>query len=338
MTTLNIGIIGCGAATKRYYVSALKKHLPSIDKLFIVDLDASRADEIAQEIGKGEVVSDYHDIINQVNGAVIVLPNSLHYPVAMDLLKSGVHILCEKPLAESVKEVKEMIETAEKIRVSISVNNTRRMFPSFRKVKEIIDGGKIGAIQSIKYMEGNTFAWPSASSFYVDPSVTNKGLLIDLGPHVLDLICWWLNTRPDIDQYLDDSFGGPESVADIKASLNECDIEVFLNRLNDLDNSFHIKGEKGEIIGQIFDWNKLTVKWDTGETENIKLKNTANSYPDFVIPIVDNFMETIKGKVKPLISGIDVLHSIEMIENCYQNRKRFDLLWYQNLEEIIESR
>ncbi|MGZ8887721.1 MAG: NAD-dependent epimerase/dehydratase family protein, partial [Nitrososphaeraceae archaeon] len=250
---------------------------------------------------------------------------------AIELMRSKIHILCEKPLSETGMEVKDMIRTAEKETVGLCVNNTRRMLPNVNKIKEIIGKGDIGKIKDIKIIEGNTFAWPSATGFYVDPRVSTKGILIDLGSHILDLICWWMDGKAENIKYSDDSFGGPESVASVKAMVNGADVNVFLNRLCDLDNKYEIVGEKGTIEGSIIDWTNIKVISASGKINKYKLKSNAKTYPEFVIPIVDNFINVVLGKEKPRISGKDVLNSIEFIEECYQHRKRLKNSYYDSI-------
>lgn len=332
MNPLRIGIIGCGAAAKRYYVPAFKKHPELIGHLCLVDRDIEQAKELAEQFSGGRVFADYREIIGLVDGVVVALPHSLHFPVAMEFLKAGVHVLCEKPLAETSAQVMEMVETASQQNVQLCVNNTRRMFPAFQAVKKIIDSGRIGKLQSISYVEGNSFAWPSATGFYVDPSVTDRGVLLDLGPHVLDTVSWWLGGgKPTVISCQDDSFGGPESVIRVRAEANGCSVDVLLNRLLELENTYTVVGDKGVIRGRIFDWCQCTLEID-GIEESIFSETKAKTYPDFVIPIIDNFLQVVGGGETPLVPGAEVVDSIKLIEEAYDQRKAFNLPWYQDVD------
>ena len=129
--TLSIGIIGCGAATQRYYLPALGKVAQSLKEIYFVDPNLDQAEKIQKEFGCGQIFGDYKEIINKVQGAIVIVPNHLHFSVTMDFIRSGVNVLCEKPLAENPDEVKQMIETAGENGAALCVNNTRRMFPIF---------------------------------------------------------------------------------------------------------------------------------------------------------------------------------------------------------------
>ena len=106
--TLSIGIIGCGAATQRYYLPALRKFTNEFESIYFVDPNLEQAEKTQREFGRGHISADYKEIINKVQGAIVIVPNHLHFSVAMDFIRSGVNVLCEKPLAEKPDEVRQM--------------------------------------------------------------------------------------------------------------------------------------------------------------------------------------------------------------------------------------
>jgi nucleoside-diphosphate-sugar epimerase len=246
-------------------------------------------------------------------------------------LKEKIHVLCEKPLADTGSEVREMIRTAEKENVFLCVNNTRRLFPNVIEIKRMIQASELGKVKNISIVEGNTFAWPSNTGFYVNPKVSTRGVLQDIGSHILDLVCWWMEGTAEKVVYHDDSFGGPESVASVQATVGGAAIDILLNRLCDLDIKYIIIGEKFTIEGTITDWAKIKVISSAGDEKTIRLKCKEKIYPEFVIPIVKNFIEVIQNKEKPLVSGSDVADSIELIDTCYQNRKRLNDPYYDKI-------
>ncbi|MBI4419846.1 MAG: Gfo/Idh/MocA family oxidoreductase, partial [Gemmatimonadetes bacterium] len=195
------------------HVPALAEHPGVRDRLVLVDRDLDRARGLAGAFGVTSVAADYRDVLGRVGGVVIALPHHLHFRAALDCLRAGVHVLCEKPLAESAAEVAELVAAAEQSHVTLAVNNTRRLFPPSRKVHELLSEGAIGAVRFLGFYEGAKYGWPSASGFAFGLRGTAKGVLLDLGAHVLDLVCWWLGCRPRVTAYADDSFGGSEAVA-----------------------------------------------------------------------------------------------------------------------------
>lgn len=331
MMNKKIAIIGCGAAVKKYYVPAIKRHPYLIDHLVLVDKDRSLAEELRNELGGGEVHEDYRSVIDQVQGAVIAVNHFAHYQIAMDFLNAGINVLCEKPISEFPFQARQMVEAAEAHHVKLCVNNTRRMYPSFIEVKNLIRTGRIGRLKSIEYVEGNKFSWQSATGFYVDPKVSSKGVLLDIGAHAIDTICWWIGGRPELTRYEDDSFGGPESVSRIIASWRGCKIYVILNRLCDLDNTYRIIGEEGVIEGKITECERFSIRIGEHEKLNNKVLKSSKKYPNFLAPIFDNFIQILNGGITPLIPGSDVIDSLDLIQECYDTRRRTELSFYNDI-------
>lgn len=338
MSQISLGLVGCGAAARRYYLPILELY-PEISKhLYLVDKNIGRAQSMAREIGSPYYTDDYHDILGKVKGVIIIVPHFLHYSVAMDFLHNKTHVLCEKPLAESIKDAKEMVHEAEINNVNLLVNNTRRVFPNFKKVKQLISNGEIGNLLSISYFEANKFEWESETDFYISSKISTKGVLLDSGSHVLDLICWWLDGKPDLISYEDDSYGGPESVVSLKAKKDSCYVKVRLNRLINIVNKFLINGELGSIEGSLYDWKSVYIKSNTSKkTKKIKIKSSIKVFSDMMKPIIANFINVINRTERPLIQGKDVINSIELIDECYNNRSRFKMPWYQNAEALLTS-
>lgn len=327
MNIPRIALIGCGTVARRYYVPALRRHPGLIENLYLADADMRCAEALQAELGGGSVIQDYREALHDARGAIILLPNHLHHAAAMECIDAGLHVLCEKPLAVLPEHAREMVRAAREKNVALCVNNTRRMFPSFRAVKEAVDSGVLGRLSSIEYTEGSAFGWPSATGFYVDPKVSSKGILMDLGSHVIDTICWWAGGRPEVVEMKDDSYGGPESVVKILAEKDGCTIRITLNRLCELSNTYRVAGEKGCVEGGIFDWKKIRLDEKGGGRSEKRLACQSRNYPGFVVPVIDNFLEVVRYKALPLISGRDVLASLEFIDDCYRSRERFDLSW-----------
>ncbi|MGA3297371.1 MAG: Gfo/Idh/MocA family oxidoreductase [Candidatus Bathyarchaeia archaeon] len=71
---------------------------------WFADKDLRRANELAKNYGHGRVTSDYKEIMDGVDAAIVALPNYLHARVSVDFLLKGVDVLCEKPIASNAFE------------------------------------------------------------------------------------------------------------------------------------------------------------------------------------------------------------------------------------------
>ncbi|UCD37826.1 MAG: Gfo/Idh/MocA family oxidoreductase [Fidelibacterota bacterium] len=325
--TPRLALIGCGAIAESFYLPALARHQNVMDQLILVDRDLARLDLLGNQHGIDRRETDYQRILGEVDGAIVATPPALHHQISMAFLQSGSHILCDKPLAEDGQQVHEMKTQAEEAGTHILVNNTRRLFPSSRRIKELIDTGTIGKLRSIEYHEGGPFSWPTVSGFYFDTKKNSKGITQDRGAHVFDLVCWWLGTKPTILDYKDDSYGGPEAVAELTFSTSECQGVVKMSLLNKLSNRYVIKGESGSITGDVYDRLQFMITTHTGQSRTVKVPSKVRYFNDLAFELVDNFIQIIRGQATPLISATDVIPSIQLIDECYANRTRFDLPW-----------
>jgi UDP-N-acetylglucosamine 3-dehydrogenase len=326
-----IAIVGCGAITELFYLPALVKCRNLFQDLILVDSNEGRARELAKKFKLKNYHTNYREILAEVDGTIIAAPTPLHYALALEFIDSGVHVLCEKPLAETADEVKTLQRQSQKMNMGLSANYTRRLFPSFLKVKELLCNGDLGKPLSIKYQEGEIFRWPTTSGFYFNSEISSRGILLDRGAHALDLICWWLGGKPKIVASQNDSFGGREAVARVQFEYNHCIGEVKLSWLGNLPCYYAIQCEKATVEGDVYDFQSFTLSLHNGNRKRIKVKSGEKFYDDFGKKVINNFLDMILKGEKPLISCTDVLDSAEMIDECYGTASRFHLPWYEIL-------
>jgi len=328
-----IGVIGCGAITEAFYLPAIMK-MPNVARnAVLIDRDLSRVRGIAEKNGIKDYMDNYRDILGEVQGVIIALPNHLHCEVSMEFLKQGIHVLCEKPLAENMKEAREMVDQAKAANVTLSVNNTRRLYPAYKEIRKLIQNGSIGRLGEINYINGFRFQWPTASGFYFNHNRGKaKGVLFDQGSHVIDAVCWWIGAKPKVISCETDSHGGCEGMAVVGLKSGECKIEIKLSWLSELKNTFKIAGEEGTIEGKIEEWNGFRFKRGNGESKKISMNGGERNYREFGEKLLNNFIDVITHQAQPIIPGKDVLDSIEVIEECYRIATKMSDPWYENLE------
>lgn len=332
-----IVIIGCGAIAETFYLPALGRCASTFGRLVLVDRNLQRAKELAARFGTPDYLTDYHEVLGAIDGAIVAVPHHLHYSISMDLLAGGAHVLCEKPLAETAAEAKEMIRSAGEHGVTLSVNYTRRLFPSYAKVKELLSAGELGDLLSITYFDGDEFKWPTTSGFYFDWRVSKKGILLDIGAHVLDIICWWLGGKPKLLSAKHDSFGGCEAVASVTLEHNGCKGEIRLSRLAKLPNQYTIRGSRGSIEGDVYDWKKFVLRTQANGKKEIKVKLKEDYYSYVGHTVVANFTDVLNKRSEPLVSASEILGSVELLEEAYSRAVRFSMPWYDIVQSINKT-
>jgi predicted dehydrogenase len=324
-----LALVGCGAIAKEYYLPALSRHPAVMKKLILVDCDMAQAKALALEFGVNQYLSDYRQVLGQVDGTIIAVPTHLHHPIATEFLSRDTHVLCEKPLAESADKARAMVEQAQRTGTILAVNYLQRLYATFAKVKELLTDQALGELLSIKYTVGEEFKWPTVSGFYFNSPISSRGVLRDRGAHVIDHICWWLGRKPRLISCQNDSFGGSDSVAHVRFEFSHCVGEVQLSWLGGFPSQFEVKCAAGTIMGDVYDFRSLQMQSSGGLKKQIKMESGGKSKLDVACQIVTNFIHVVTSGEKPLVSGCQVLDSIEFIDECYSTATRLDMPWYE---------
>ena len=297
--TIRIGMIGCGAIAEIYHLPALMAHPQCAAGIALAEPNGERREELKTKFKAAFDTDNYEDLLDHVDGVIIATPPKSHYPIARFFLDNGKHVLCEKPLTESSDEAAELVRLAEENGVALAVNQTRRFFPTYQKITQLIQEGVLGSLQEIKYCDGIEFDWPAASQHHFLPS--SKGAWSDTGVHLLDTICYWLGGKPTLVSSENDAMGGPEAIATVRLQHDDCQAEIKVSRLGKLDNGFVIRGTKGSISAGAEDFSKLTIEFADGSKKTIKCGSPKLQYTDFATPMVANFVFT--QRVRPLFAS-----------------------------------
>ena len=198
--TLRVAMIGhrfMGAAHSQAWRTAPRFFdLPAdIQMSVIVGRDPIAAADAAARLGWREVATDWREVVarDDIDIVDICVPSDLHAPIALAALSAGKHVLCEKPLSNTVDEAVAMAEAAAEARqvgVQALLGFTYRRVPAIQLARSIVARGDLGEIRQTRatYLQ-DWLADPSAPmSWRLDRSVAGSGALGDLGSHAVDAI------------------------------------------------------------------------------------------------------------------------------------------------------
>jgi predicted dehydrogenase len=136
---------------------AVKKVIPAMQKgrlseiSAIASRDATRASQAAAQLGIPKSYGSYHDLLADpaIQAVYIPLPNHLHVPLSIKAAEAGKHVLCEKPIALTAEEVRQLIAVRNKTRVKIGEAFMVRTAPEWLRARELVRTGAIGELRSI---------------------------------------------------------------------------------------------------------------------------------------------------------------------------------------------
>ena len=145
MPPVRIGVIGAGAIGRTHIETLL--HEPAATLAGIADPSPSAA-AYAAERGVRHV-PDHRDLLEHCDAVVIATPRALHAPVGLDCAARGVHMLVEKPIAESVEAARRLTEAADRAGVALLVGHHRRHSPLIQAAREVVRGGRLGRLTAV---------------------------------------------------------------------------------------------------------------------------------------------------------------------------------------------
>src|ERR1700680_1079542 len=193
---LTLGIIGAGWPGQMH---AQALHATGVADLYAcADLDDPRRLAFEKEYAPEKSYRDYHELLQdrRVDGAIICLPNFLHFPASLAALESGKHVLCEKPPTMNAAEMKVLREEAIKRKLVYFFSRQFRFTPAMRMAKELVEEGRLGKIYHAKATFVRSRGIPvGVGNWFTEKKRSGGGALIDIGVHALDSV-WYLMGTP----------------------------------------------------------------------------------------------------------------------------------------------
>jgi predicted dehydrogenase len=328
---VRLGVIGCGAVASIH-------HLPAIalsdraEAAVLVDADSGRAKALAGRFGVPETATDYREVLDRIEAAVIALPNHLHASVAVDLLRRGVHVLVEKPMALNGREADEMIAAAETSGAVLAVGLDFRFFDSSTFVRNLLRDGLLGRIRRFELRQGVIPRWPLSTDFLLRKETAGGGVLADFGVHVLDLLLWWMGDWKEVE-YWDDAQGGLESDCRLRLTLRSgVTGTVEISRTRNLRNTCVFEGERATLEVGIWDPDP-EIRLSIADRE-VSLAGRAwreggagLAFTDAFVRQLDDFAGAIREGREPFVPGREGRRSLDLIESCYARRQFLEMPW-----------
>lgn len=199
MEKVRVGIIGCGGIANNKHLPSLKK-MPEVEVVAFCDIVEERAEKTAKEFGTpdAKVYTDYKELLaDKTIGVVHVLtPNREHSFITIDALNADKHVMCEKPMAKTYAEAKEMVETAKKTGKLLTIGYQYRRNPDADFANSVAKSGDLGEIYYAKAHAIRRRAVPTWGVF-LNEFEQGGGPLIDIGTHALDMTLWQMdNYKP----------------------------------------------------------------------------------------------------------------------------------------------
>lgn len=183
---VRLGMIGAGGFSGTHL--AQLKLVENAKVVAICDVIKEHVEEKAKEFNIPDTYLDYHELLKRddIDAVVLPIPDQVHASVAIDAMRAGKHVLCEKPMALDLNECKEMVKVSRETGMQLMVGQIGRYTPSFVKAKELVEEGAIGDVFFIESEYAHDYsAIGGAGGWRVTPE---REPIIGGGCHAVDLI------------------------------------------------------------------------------------------------------------------------------------------------------
>jgi predicted dehydrogenase len=188
-----MGFAGLGVAGK-----AMIDHLsrePALRLAAVQDANPRLASEVAEQYASPWHGERFEDLLEvpSVDAVVISTPNAFHVPQAQAALKAGKQVLVQKPLAMSAADARATIDLAATHGRVLFVDYSYRLLETVAELRAALP--EIGSVRAVSAAFHNVHGPGGGRDWFLDPTLSGGGALIDLGVHMLDLVLWLLQPQ-----------------------------------------------------------------------------------------------------------------------------------------------
>lgn len=326
MNRYNLGIIGAGM-----YGKVLMRCFRQDDRariLWVNSASETTTEAAAEEFGVDQWTLDYREVLADptVDAVVIATPPYLHAEQLAAALDAGKQILLEKPMAESLRSVKEMVRAVkgapDRIVLEASCRHTR-LTRKFEFIKSIIESGRLGEIYHIHHNHlgrGTFVEWNPSGAWAMNKMLAGGGPFIDKGVYDLSFHMGLLDDVPQLKSLK--SFIRSD-LRDVTNLVEFSDVEQHGAAWLEFDpgltyyyecgagvhaetpNETRIYGTKGGLRFQFPAWDSNEVEFfysENGEPRKEILTVDMSGAPNDDLALTTHFLDCLDGKSKPLMT------------------------------------
>lgn len=344
-TKIKWGVIGCGGIAARRTIPEFQRMAANAELISVMNPTAARAEEVARQFGIPHWCTTEKTLLKQPLDAVyIASPPEAHCRQVVQAARAGKHILCEKPMAVSRREVDRMEAACRQAGVKFMLAFCMRNNVYNHKARELVQAGALGQMVMGR-AELTCWYPPIAGAWRQDIARSHGGALIDMGTHCLDLLEWIMGTRvvevTGFQDLLVQQYPTPiEDTSTIVVRFANRAHGIIDNYFNVPDaaaqNSLELYGSKGALIGtgtlgqdptgKLFSiLQEAPAGYDASQVRNgaAQKKEYRLEGNGLYGQMIDVFSRCIADNTEPPITLADGRRSVNLVLAIYESiRKR----------------
>ncbi len=340
---IKVGLIGFGVGGQIFHAPVLT----TVEGMKLVKIRASKPEQVSAAQTKypnAEIVSTSEEIFNDENIELVVIttPNTSHHSLAKQALKSGKHVVIDKPFSISAAEADELIALAAGSTQLLSVYHSRRFDSDFYTIQKIIKNGLLGDIVEIesRYDRFRNFLRPAA---WREEDAPGTGILYDLGSHLIDQVQALLGLPEAVSADLRIQRKGAKAIDNFEVILHYPGIKASVKGgmlVRAPLPRFILSGTKGSFVKYGMDVQEEALKagftsltkdnwgiepndiWGTINTDVKeqhfvgKIESEKGNYPAYYL----NVYNAILGREDLIVTSLQARNNVRIIELAMQSQ------------------
>lgn len=331
---IGVAILGAGDIAN-IHIEAYQAFADRCRIVALADIFTEKAEEKKAKYGLDcDVVADYKELLGRgdVDLVSICLPPASHCEAAVDFLKAGKHVLCEKPMAPSLEECDRMIAAAAESGAKLSVVAQNRFKPDIYKTKKFLETGALGTLH---FLQANSLWWRGDNYYDLWWRGTwqkeGGGCTFIHAVHHIDLFLWLMGDLKEVSSMVANLNHNNSEVEDISLStlrFRNGALGVMTASLlhHGEEQKIIIDGEKAsvEIPHKISVSRQMQNGYPEEDTEaEEKLEKLFQSMDGLSsrehTGQIENMLTAVETGCEPLITGADGRKTVEFISAVYQS-------------------
>jgi predicted dehydrogenase len=324
---LKVAIVGAGSIGR--VRATVIQQSPDCALNVVADVEESRATELAGAF-RAQATTDLAVATHspEIDVVVVCTPTKYHATTAIEALRHGKHVLCEKPLARTAAEAREMVDAASQSGSVLKTGFNYRYMAHVRKAKEILERGSLGPLYFVRSTFGHGGRPGYEKSWCTDQDLSGGGVLLEQGIHIIDLLRYLICEPVSVVAQMPRFFWNFPAVEDncfalLKTSFQICEIHVswtqWINKF-----SFEIFGRDGYLLltGRDGHYGPQRLIWGKRQDNHGRPQEECFNFPlpdDSWRLEWNDFCEAIKTGRKPQGTAHDGLRALQIIAGAYES-------------------
>lgn len=341
---LRVGIVGCGLIALNH-VEGFKAATGAV-VVACSDVDPQRARAFAERHAIGHAVSSLQEMVALgVQVVAVCTPHPAHEAVVLEAASLGLHVLCEKPIAVDTVAARRMVAACQASGVQLGVMFQRRFWPASQRIRQAVDNAVLGTpiLGQCTVMLHREPEYYKADTWRGRWDTDGGGVLMTQAIHYLDLLRWFMGPVAAVTGHYDTYVHGDHiEVEDSAAALlrfrsgamatvlattgatpsQGVQIKITGSTGATVSVSEYPEGTQGvndlwDVPGQV----EHAPVFGHGIDPDIDLAQINRKQIPFHALQVADFVSAIRQERDPLVTGVEALASLELVEAIYRSQR-----------------